>query len=61
MIEVKQNGLCTSCRGRITRDHAVAQGGLIPVGKRAHHPIREILRKKCISLQDNVILGLAGK
>jgi hypothetical protein len=27
MIEVKQNGLCTSCRGLITRDHAVVSSG----------------------------------
>ena len=27
MIEVKQNGLCVSCRGRITRDHAVVSSG----------------------------------
>ena len=27
MIEVKQNGLCVSCRGRITHDHAVVSSG----------------------------------
>ena len=27
MIEVKQNGVCVSCRGRITRDHAVVSSG----------------------------------
>ena len=27
MIEVKQNGLCVSCRGRITCDHAVVSSG----------------------------------
>ena len=27
MIEVKQSGLCVSCGGRITRDHAVVSSG----------------------------------
>ena len=27
MIEVKQNGLCTSCRGRITRYHTIVSSG----------------------------------
>jgi len=27
MIEIKQNGLCISCGGRITRDHAVVSSG----------------------------------
>ena len=27
MIEVKQNGLCVSCRGQITCDHAVVSSG----------------------------------
>ena len=27
MIEAKQNGLCVSCRGRITCDHAVVSSG----------------------------------
>ena len=27
MIDLKQNGLCFSCDGRITRDHAVVSSG----------------------------------
>ena len=27
MIEAKQDGLCVSCRRRITRDHAVVSSG----------------------------------
>ena len=27
MIEIRQNGLCVSCRGHITRDHAVVSSG----------------------------------
>jgi hypothetical protein len=27
MIEMKQNGLCVSCRGKITCDHAVVSSG----------------------------------
>jgi hypothetical protein len=27
MIDLKQNGLCFSCRGQITRDHVVVSSG----------------------------------
>ena len=27
MIDLKQDGLCFSCRGRITRDHVVVSSG----------------------------------
>ena len=27
MIDLKQNGLCFSCHGRITRDHAIVSSG----------------------------------
>ena len=48
MIEVNQNGLCVSCKGRITCDHAVVSSGK-PRHKYCaikHHIISAVIHNK---------------